>query len=127
MNHESLEVDSLEIYAGQRYFFILTADQEIDNYWIRADPNNGNTGFDGGINSAILRYSGANTTAEPTTTSTTSNLMAETDLHPLENPGAPGGSAEADVKLNLAFAFTSDNVLTVNGATFTTPTVPILL
>lgn len=31
----------------------------INNYAIRANPNEGNTGFEGGINMAILRYAGA--------------------------------------------------------------------
>ncbi|KAH6897889.1 laccase 8 [Coprinopsis sp. MPI-PUGE-AT-0042] len=58
-----LTVDSIQIFAGQRYSVILTANQPVDNYWIRALPNSGNgelpLGFDGGVNSAILRYLGA--------------------------------------------------------------------
>ncbi|CAK5275021.1 unnamed protein product, partial [Mycena citricolor] len=106
--HEPLSVDSIQIYAAQRYSFILTADQAIDNYWIRANPNTGPTGFTGGINSAILRYVGANA-SEPTTSQDTSTngLINEVDLHPLVNPGAPGGafSGGADVQLNMALAF----------------------
>lgn len=60
----------------------------MDNYWIRADPNIGTTGFSGGINSAILRYVGADA-VEPTTEQTTSTSpLSEDDLHPTENPGA---------------------------------------
>jgi len=92
-----------------------------------ANPNVGTVGFNGRINPAILRYFGANTTAAPTTTSSTSNLLAEMDLHPLENHGAQCGSAEADVKINLAFAFNIDLEFTVNGATFIPPTVPFPL
>ena len=66
----------------------LEANQAVDNYWIRANPNLGTTGFSGGINSAILRYSGADD-AEPTTNQTTSTSpLVETNLHPSENPGA---------------------------------------
>ncbi|KAK1222164.1 hypothetical protein PQX77_014984, partial [Marasmius sp. AFHP31] len=57
---EPLAVDSLVIYAAQRYSFVLHANQPVGNYWIRANPNpeSGIPGFDGGINSAILRYKG---------------------------------------------------------------------
>lgn len=46
---------------------------------VRANPNRGTAGFVGNINSAILRYSGA-TVANPTTTDTADNLLAETSL-----------------------------------------------
>lgn len=52
-------VDSIQIYAGQRYSFVFHANQTVDNYWIRALPNLGHRSFEGGINSAILRYKGA--------------------------------------------------------------------
>lgn len=92
VNHEALDVDSLTIYAGQRYSFVLTANQTVDNYWIRADPNLGTTGFANGINSAILRYSGADE-VEPTTNQTTSTAaLDQTALVPLENPGAVSDS-----------------------------------
>ena len=64
------------------------ANQTVDNYWIRANPNLGTTGFANGINSAILRYSGADE-VEPTTTQTDATAaLTETALVPLENPGA---------------------------------------
>ncbi|TDL19075.1 laccase [Rickenella mellea] len=125
-----VEVDSIQIYAGQRYSFVLTANQSVDNFWIRANPNLGTTGFDGGINSAILRYSGADA-VDPTTNQTTSvEPLNETDLSPLENPAAPG-TAEiggADKLVNLALAFDTTNfVFTINGVSFTPPTAPVLL
>ena len=46
---------------------MLDANQAVGNYWIRANPSLGSTGFDNGINSAILRYEGA-PNEEPTTT-----------------------------------------------------------
>ncbi|TFK70714.1 Cu-oxidase-domain-containing protein [Pluteus cervinus] len=52
-------VTSLQIFSAQRYSFILHANQPIANYWMLANPNLGPTSFDGGINSAILRYRGA--------------------------------------------------------------------
>jgi len=53
-------VDSLQVFAGQRYSVIMNATQPIGNYWIRALPNVPfGANFAGGLNSAILRYSGA--------------------------------------------------------------------
>ncbi|KZP06185.1 multicopper oxidase [Athelia psychrophila] len=128
---EPLVVDEIQIFAGQRYSFILEANQTVDNYWIRAAPNLGTTTFDGGLNSAFLRYSGANATAEPTTNQTTSVIpMVEANLVPLVSPGAPG-TAEvggADVLLNLDIAFNAANLnFTINGDSFVPPTVPVLL
>ena len=61
----------------------MNANQPVGNYWIRANPNLGTTGFVGGINSAILRYEGA-PVAEPTTNQTVSvKPLNEPDLHPL--------------------------------------------
>nr|UES62897.1 laccase 4 [Cyathus bulleri] len=121
-------VDSIQIFAGQRYSFVLNANQPNGNYWVRAEPNVGTLGFSGGINSAVLRYIGA-PNADPTTTQTPSTApLQETDLHPLSNPGAPGGSGPADVSINLAVDFNfANSEFTVNGATFHPPTVPVLL
>ncbi|CAK5265814.1 unnamed protein product [Mycena citricolor] len=129
--HEPLSVDSIQIFAGQRYSFIMTADQAVNNYWIRANPSTGPTGFDGGINSAILRYSGAKH-VEPTTSQDASvnGLVNEVDLHPLVNPGAPGRPfiGGADVQLNLALGFNLTALkFTINGNAFAAPTVPVLL
>ncbi|KAH9479141.1 Acyl-coenzyme A oxidase 2 [Psilocybe cubensis] len=127
-----IDVDSIQIFAGQRYSFVLNANQEIDNYWIRAQPSVGTLGFLGGLNSAILRYSGAAATypafvlIPPVSTSP----LREIDLHPLTNPAAPGlpTIGGADVNINLALGF---NPLTlqflVNGVPFVSPNVPVLL
>lgn len=136
----------------------------MGNYWVRAEPNFGRTGFNGGVNSAILRYVGA-PIAEPTTPERKSTRpLLETNLHPSENPGAvglchncilagtqhisffqvglpfPGG---VDFALNLKFAFVCTSFLLelspslisfkssgdfmINGASFTSPNVPVLL
>ncbi|KAJ3555038.1 hypothetical protein NM688_g2790 [Phlebia brevispora] len=130
-NHEPLTVDSLTIYAGQRYSFILTADQAVDNYWIRANPGTGiTTGFAGGINSAILRYAGADE-VEPTTPLVAStNPLSELNLHPLTNAAAPGqpfpGGVDYALNLNLTFDGPSLTFL-INGVSFVSPTVPVLL
>ncbi|KAF4593553.1 laccase, multicopper oxidase, benzenediol:oxygen oxidorectuctase [Pleurotus pulmonarius] len=130
VNVEPVEVDSIQIFAGQRYSFVLRANQQIANYWIRAEPNLGTVGFAGGINSAILRYILA-PNADPTTTAPASPVqLAETDLVPLSNPGAPGPPVPggADVNINLAMNFDFTNFeLTINGQAFHPPTAPVLL
>ncbi|KZT19046.1 multicopper oxidase [Neolentinus lepideus HHB14362 ss-1] len=109
VNHQPLTVDSIQILAGQRYSFILEADQQVQNYWIRSLPNSGDgTNYDSdGVNAAILRYIGAPST-EPTTTLTQSIIpLQETNLHPLSDPAAPGGKCEGcvDYALNLEVDF----------------------
>ena len=128
INHAPLAVDSIQIFAGQRYSFVLAADQAVDNYWIRALPNKGTTTFDGGINSAILRYVGA-PAVEPSTNQTTSTApLVEADLVPLDGAPAPGEPHEGgvDYALNLNFGVDGKNYF-INGATFTPPSVPVLL
>lgn len=83
VNTKPLEVDSIQIFAGQRYSFVLEANQDVGNYWVRADPLFGTTGFDGGINSAILRYDTASPTEPTTTQATSTKPLKETDLEPL--------------------------------------------
>ncbi|KAI1791000.1 laccase 2 [Ganoderma leucocontextum] len=128
INHAAVVVDEIQIFAGQRYSFVLTADQDVDNYWIRALPNIGTTTFDGGVNSAILRYAGADA-IEPTTNQTTSVLaLNETDLVPLENL-VPPGTAEVggvDYALNLNFGFNGSEFF-INDVAFVPPSVPALL
>lgn len=101
----------------------------MNNYWVRANPNVGTTGFDGGLNSAVLRYVGA-TEADPTTSSTSSNPLLETNLHPLTNAAAPGvatvGAADVNINLDMVFDFTTLK-FQVNGYTFSEPSVPVLL
>lgn len=101
VNTQSLTVDSIRIFAGQRYSFVvsyvfvmfsypllnlcqqLNANQPDDNYWIRALPNipTGAT-TQGGKNSAILRYKNA-PAEEPKTIETPSIFpLNETDLRP---------------------------------------------
>jgi len=126
---QPLVVDSIQIYAGQRYSFILVADQPVANYWIRANPNDATGGFAGGINSAILRYQGA-PVADPTTTETISNPLLEQNLHPHIPSPVPGSpyAGGADVTLHLLIGNNATTGLfTINGASFVPPTVPVLL
>ncbi|KAJ7100468.1 laccase [Mycena epipterygia] len=129
VNHKPITVDSLQIFAGQRYSFVLHADQKVDNYWVRANPNLGIPGFEGGINSAILRYEGA-PKVEPTTNSTGTTPLVETALHPLVRSPVPGkpypGGADVNLNLNIGLNFTTFK-FTINGATFVPPTAPVLL
>lgn len=101
----------------------------MNNYWIRADPNVGTTGFADGMNSAILRYAGA-PIADPTTNQTTNNSLVETSLSPLANLGIAGKAVQggADINLNLDMAFNAtESTYYINGASFAAPTVPVLL
>lgn len=131
-NTAPLTVDSLQIHAGQRYSVVMKADQPVGNYWIRAQPSAplGAPGFEGGRNSAILRYAGA-PASEPTTTMTpSSNPLREINLHALTNPAAPGKPyvGGADVVLNIKHAFDFDTFkYTMNGHTFNPPSVPAFL
>ncbi|KAL9713355.1 ferroxidase, multicopper oxidase [Leucoagaricus gongylophorus] len=127
VNVEPVIADSIQIFAGQRYSFIFNANQSIDNYWIRAQPNVGTTGYDGGINSAILRYISASDEDPTTPEVSTTNLLDETSLVPLDNPGAPGGSGSADVSYNLAITF-NGTAFAINDATYIEEvSLPVLL
>ncbi|KAI1786977.1 laccase B [Ganoderma leucocontextum] len=124
-----LNVDSLVILAAQRYSVVLTANQTVGNYWIRANPNNNEgKGFANGINSAILRYKGA-PEQEPNSAQTPSlRPLVETGLQPLSNPAAPGrpypGGVDHALHLNLGF---SPPNFTINDAKFDPPNLPVLL
>ncbi|KAG2159054.1 laccase [Suillus bovinus] len=119
-----LVVDQLQIFAAQRYSVILVTDQPVDNYWVRSLPDTANATYDGGMNSAILRYQGA-PEADPTTPT---NPLQETNLHALINPGAPGISeyGKADINIALDVSVTGLQFF-VNNVTFQFPTVPVLL
>ncbi|KAF9455291.1 laccase C [Collybia nuda] len=122
------EVDSVQIHAGQRYSVVMNANQPVGNYWVRANPSIGQ-GFDGGRNSAILRYAGA-PVAEPAPVPVPPprKPLREVDLHALTDPAAPGlpYPGGADIVLNLVTGF-SDGKFTMNGYPFIPPSVPALL
>ncbi|KAI0062714.1 laccase [Artomyces pyxidatus] len=129
-NVQPLVVDNLKIFNGQRYSVVLNANQPIGNYWIRSLPTVAGATTDGGINSAILRYLGA-PVADPTSTSSLSLPLVETNLHPLTNPAAPGnpvpGGADINLEFDVAFVRHVSGQFQVNGATFDPPTIPVLL
>ncbi|KAI0312942.1 laccase [Amylostereum chailletii] len=128
VNSQPLEVDQIQIFAGQRYSVVLSADQDVDNYWVRALPNTNGASYDDGLNSAILRYVGANET-DPTTSDTSGSVpMVETDLHPLETTAVPGTAGVGEADINLTFNLDFSNALfTINDVSFTPPSVPVLL
>ncbi|KIJ65385.1 multicopper oxidase [Hydnomerulius pinastri MD-312] len=125
-----LVVDSIRIYPAQRYSFILEANQTVDNYYIRVNPSSYRSTVDGGLNSAILRYSGAPLEDPAVRTWPLVNQLDESSLHALSNPGAPGvpGVGNADVNLNLVAQI---NVTTarfqINGVSYQSPETPVLL
>ncbi|PPQ84190.1 hypothetical protein CVT24_001893 [Panaeolus cyanescens] len=127
VNVQPYTVSSIQIFAGQRYSFVLNTNQPVNNYWIRANPNLGSRGHDGGLNSAILRYVGA-TVQDPTTIDDGGSPMIEGNLQPLDNQAAPGipqpGAADVNINLSVGFAGGQFNV---NGAVFHPPTLPVLL
>ncbi|GAW08671.1 laccase 2 [Lentinula edodes] len=117
-------VNFIEIYPAQRYSFVLNANRPISNYRIRALSNTGvgAHNFTNGVNSAILRYVGAPEEEPQTSQPLSSDVMIfrEGDLHPLENPGAPGNPypGGADLVLNFTLGFDADMVLfSMNGFT----------
>ncbi|KAH9008532.1 laccase C [Lactarius hengduanensis] len=132
VNHQPLLVDSLQIFAGQRYSVVLNANQPIGNYWLRSVPNVGNQGFAGGTNVAILRYRGAiprDPSPDPTRNIPASVLpLKETDLHPLVPTPVPGSPIPggADVNMNLDSQEGLGRFL-VNGVPFESPNAPVLL
>ncbi|KIM76765.1 laccase [Piloderma croceum F 1598] len=137
INTQPLTVDSIKIYTGQRYSFVLNANEKQGNYWIRAESHcgldGGPTGFAEGINSAILRYAGS-PEVDPLTPQMKSIIpLAESNLHPLENPGAPGQPhiGGADVLINLNLRLTGKTKpefrYMINNVNYQPPSIPVLL
>jgi iron transport multicopper oxidase len=118
---QPLVVDSIQIYAAQRYSFILETNQPVDNYWVHADP-------DAGTNAtAILRYAGS-PDADPNNR-TALNLAAldETNLHPLYPPSSRL-LQEPDVTLNLILGKNLSNFnFLINDVQYISPSIPVLL
>ncbi|KAH9175537.1 laccase 2 precursor [Lactarius sanguifluus] len=137
-NVQPLLVDSIELFAGQRYSVVLKANKPIGNYWIRALPlvSTPILDFSDHTNVAILRYSGApvaDPSADPNVNVPVSNLpLVETNLHPLVATPVPGlpSPGGADININLDVGFTplpNGFRFDINGFPFEPPTVPVLL
>ncbi|KAI6111945.1 laccase [Pisolithus croceorrhizus] len=127
---EPVDVDSLAVFAGQRYSVVVSADQPVGNYWIRALSNFPNQTFDGGLSSAILRYDGASLEDPATEPGPYVLPFDEAALHPLIDPGAPGipevGKADVNINLKLAIDAAAGHY-TINNAAFVDPPLAILL
>ncbi|KAF8263781.1 laccase [Lactarius quietus] len=137
-NVQPLVVDSIELFAGQRYSVVLKADQPIGNYWIRALPHVSTRllNFSDVSNVAILRYSGApifDPSADPNVNIPVSQLpLVETNLRPLVATPVPGlpqpGGADININLDVGFiSFPNGFQFSINGFPFKPPTIPVLL
>jgi len=130
---EPLLVNEFDIFVAQRYSAVLTANQPVGNYWIRAPPTGGVAGPTGNPNlnvsnvKAILRYAGA-PIQDPTSVSVGATMpLLEQNLHTLVNPGSPGGDVPADVSILLNISQPHPPFWEVNGISWIPPTVPALL
>ncbi|KAJ7909597.1 laccase 1 [Mycena leptocephala] len=116
VNHLPLTVDSIQIFAGQRYSFVLNANQAVNNYWIRTVANGGTAGFDNGsrYTSAHLRQPACRDKPHPAAS------------EPLV-PGLPvPGGADVNINIAIALDFTTFK-FSINGVEFVPPTAPVLL
>ncbi|KAJ6481988.1 laccase 17, partial [Mycena sanguinolenta] len=128
-----LTVSSFVIHAAQRYSVVLTANQPVNNYWMRAPINISfplpylsfiSNAVDKENVKGILRYAGA-PNSDPVTSagSSSAGQLQEYQLATLINPGAPGGSGPADHVIDLDF----DSIWEINGIVYTPPDLPTLL
>ncbi|THU81232.1 laccase [Dendrothele bispora CBS 962.96] len=150
ISHQPLTVDGFDIHAAQRYSVVLEANRPVGNYWISApmtlqhDADNNNLDIDNVF--AVLHYIGA-PDADPegdpanlvaalrpavatTAAANKLNLLDESDLVPLFNAEAPGGSGPADRVIDLQFQRDSDTgelEWTINGIKYESPDLPTLL
>ncbi|KAF8896583.1 laccase 6 [Infundibulicybe gibba] len=131
IEHDPVPVQNVDIYAAQRVSIILHANQTVGNYWIRAPPTGGspaaNPNFNPALALAILRYKGA-PIAEPTTTNVPGVKLNEADMHPIKQVG-PGslGNGAADVAIVLNIAQPNPPFFDINGISYISPSVPVLL
>jgi len=130
-NVQPLLIDSLSIFAGQRYSVVVNANQPVDNYWIRSLPPD--LDFSNFTNLAVLRYAGApkrNPTVDPMNSLVSKIPLIETNLHPLTLSPVPGepvpGGADINIELDVGFSDTLQ-LYAVNGIPFEDPSVPVLL
>jgi iron transport multicopper oxidase len=140
--HQPYPVDNVTLYPGQRYSAILNANQSVGNYWIRALPvidglyqssASAYGTFTGGINSAILRYSGAPSTDPTTPFTPTKTLLVEASLVPYSSIAAPGPTSSLAYQASNYYSPTLDFTLntstfkySLNGQVDSLPSVPVL-
>ncbi|THU81230.1 laccase [Dendrothele bispora CBS 962.96] len=107
ISHEPLPVDGFEILVAQRYSVVLEANQPVGNYWISGpmtmQHSSDNKNLDTQNVFAVLHYVGAPDADPPSKPKGGVKLLDESNLVPLVNPEAPGGSGPADRVLDLNF------------------------
>ncbi|KAJ3562276.1 hypothetical protein NP233_g9679 [Leucocoprinus birnbaumii] len=131
IEHDPVEVQNIDIYAAQRFSAVLNASQPVDNYWIRAPPTGGdpaaNPNFNPNLTLAILRYKGA-PAQDPTTVNVPGHKLLDEEMHPIAQEG-PGklGDGPPDVPLVLNIAQPNPPFFDINGISYISPTIPVLL
>jgi len=126
-------VASVDILAGQRYSFILNANQPVGNYWINLPYVGGsaaaNPNFNISLSRGILRYAGA-PKADPTAPLTIGQVLpelVEADLRPLVND-IPKPGKGADINITLTLVVTPGKAQwNVNNVSYLSPVVPTLV
>ncbi|KAJ7465648.1 laccase [Mycena latifolia] len=124
---DALIVDSLEIFAGQRYSFILDANQPVSNYWVRAQANaRRDTPASSQCDSALCRREkdSSDHSLQPHTAARRDGA-APARRYPRAREARPGG---ADMALTFlpGVDFTTFK-FTINGTAWASPNVPVLL
>jgi len=131
---EPLVVDEFDIFVAQRYSAVVTANQPVANYWIRAPSTGGVAGPGGNVNLnnslalAVLRYAGA-PEEEPAMTAppNITNPLLEQNLHTAFFPGLPAGDGPPDVHILLNITQPHPPFWEINGISWVPPSVPALL
>ncbi|CAE6469896.1 unnamed protein product [Rhizoctonia solani] len=128
INGHPLKIIEANGIAHQPY--IVEANQTVGNYWIWAPitAHQSSSTLDPELVKAVLRYKGA--PAQDPTTSKSSGLKLDQNLlKPVKNPGAPGGSAPADVVIDLKYGGVSGGATgwQVNNSQYKSPSLPTLL
>jgi len=131
VEHDPVAFQNADVYAAQRISIVLTANQTVGNYWIRAPPTGGspanNPNFDPTLTLAILRYEGA-PAVEPTTVNVPGLKMDDALMHPIASEG-PGnlGSGPPDFAMTLNIAQPNPPLFDINGISYVSPSLPVLL
>ncbi|KAF8903987.1 Cupredoxin [Mucidula mucida] len=112
---EPTEVESLELYR-QRYSVVFTANQPVDNYWMRAFPRGGTQTNNPNLNATFSRaiVDIGRSRSDPVTPMENLTILHDAQLHvydldspdllqPIVNPGTGGPDAVPDFDLLINF------------------------
>ena len=122
---EPYTVDSIQLFAAQRYSFILNADKPVNNYWIRTNPDPSEPM--NATSTAILRYIGA-PNVDPQSVSVANNYLNETLLRSLYALPPRLLEPNPDVRINVVMSKDGFNYnFKINGVQYTSPSVPVLM